>query len=427
MPVTPKYTWEQTLETLTVHIEIPGITRCRPDVFATSALLKVNALPYLFHLDLLHDVDDTQTAAAVTDQGVTFMLRKGHAQPQRVRLLARRASALVRLGDLPAATGDYKQALQLDPSNANIRHDLLEVQHCSSIKVSDRAAARQLADARLAAQDYAGAAEAYTALLHGKRAMLLRLLVRRGSALAHGKRYGEACLDYAATSAPEKTRPGEKKGFVEEMRFVAMRLHTKDQAPKEGQKPAENPWQKWQPTREGYLRFLTESKAVYEVLERIVEEASHPEYKLFRNTGLERSARLAQDVAWMQNEFRLAPVQLSEDGPGISYARLLSELAETDPQAFLCHFYNIYFAHTAGGRMIGTKVAGMLLDGRELEFYRYDGEVREKLDAVRERLNEVAEGWSREQKDRCLAETEKSFSYSGGLLRTIVVPAGEEA
>ena len=33
-------------------------------------------------------------------------------------------------------------------------------------------------------------------------------------------------------------------GFVEEMRFVAMRLHTKDQAPKEGQKPAENPWQK---------------------------------------------------------------------------------------------------------------------------------------------------------------------------------------
>ena len=33
----------------------------------------------------------------------------------------------------------------------------------------------------------------------------------------------------------------------------------------------------WQPTREGYLRFLTESKAVYEMLERIVVEASHPE------------------------------------------------------------------------------------------------------------------------------------------------------
>ncbi len=31
-------------------------------------------------------------------------------------------------------------------------------------------------------------------------------------------------------------------GFVEEMRFVAMKLHTKDQAPKEGQKEsAEKP------------------------------------------------------------------------------------------------------------------------------------------------------------------------------------------
>ena len=34
-------------------------------------------------------------------------------------------------------------------------------------------------------------------------------------------------------------------GFVEEMRFVAMKLHTKDQAPKEGgQKAAEQPFQK---------------------------------------------------------------------------------------------------------------------------------------------------------------------------------------
>ena len=43
--------------------------------------------------------------------------------------------------------------------------------------------------------------------------------------------------------------------------------------------------------------------------------------KLFRNTGLERSAHLAQDVAWMQSEYGLAPVTLSDDGPGRSYAR----------------------------------------------------------------------------------------------------------
>ena len=41
---------------------------------------------------------------------------------------------------------------------------------------------------------------------------------------------------------------------------------------------------------------------------------------------------------------------------GFAIGRLLEDLAKTNPQAFLCHFYNIYFAHTAGGRMIGLKV-----------------------------------------------------------------------
>ena len=50
--------------------------------------------------------------------------------------------------------------------------------------------------------------------------------------------------------------------------------------------------------------------------------------------------------------------------------RLLGELARAAPPAFLCHYYNVYFAHTAGGRMIGAKVASMILDGQELAFYK---------------------------------------------------------
>ena len=76
MPVRPEFTWQQTLESVTVRVQVPGVTRCKPDVFATSALLKVNALPCLFHLDLMHDVEDAKTVAAVTDQGVTFTLIK---------------------------------------------------------------------------------------------------------------------------------------------------------------------------------------------------------------------------------------------------------------------------------------------------------------------------------------------------------------
>lgn len=33
----------------------------------------------------------------------------------------------------------------------------------------------------------------------------------------------------------------------------------------------------WQPTREGYLKFLVESKLVYDALEQVVQEASVPE------------------------------------------------------------------------------------------------------------------------------------------------------
>lgn len=137
----------------------------------------------------------------------------------------------------------------------------------------------------------------------------------------------------------------------------------------------------------------------------------------FVNTGLERGAALAQDVAWFVSTQGLdAPVA---SGPGVEYAAYLRELAQSDPPAFLCHWYNVYFAHSAGGRMIGSKVGQMLGLQQALAFYAYQGEMSDHLQAVRENINAVAEGWSREDKDRCLAETSKSFELSGKLLRLI--------
>ena len=85
----------------------------------------------------------------------------------------------------------------------------------------------------------------------------------------------------AATTAekPQKRYPGEAKGFVEEMRFVAMKLHTKEQA-KEGEKEVKKPEEervtKWEPTIDGYLRFLVDSKLVYDTLEKIIDDAAYP-------------------------------------------------------------------------------------------------------------------------------------------------------
>eukprot|EP00746_Dinoflagellata_sp_MGD_P163309 gnl/MRDRNA2_/MRDRNA2_91274_c0_seq1.p1 gnl/MRDRNA2_/MRDRNA2_91274_c0~~gnl/MRDRNA2_/MRDRNA2_91274_c0_seq1.p1 ORF type:complete len:367 (-),score=64.37 gnl/MRDRNA2_/MRDRNA2_91274_c0_seq1:86-1186(-) len=223
-----------------------------------------------------------------------------------------------------------------------------------------------------------------------------------------------------ATAEKRRPRPGERKGFIEEMRMVAMRLHTKDQAPKEGKKEAPKNRPKFAPTREGYLSFLVESKIVYDALETLMATASHPSYANFQNTGLERSAALEKDIDTLTKEYGLQVPIPDADGPGRTYADLLTKLAVDDPPAFMCHFYNVYFAHSAGGRMIGKMVSDSVLDGKQLAFYEYEGEMKDLLEKVKEKINAGAEEWSREEKDHCLEETEKSFKYSGALLRCIM-------
>lgn len=72
----------------------------------------------------------------------------------------------------------------------------------------------------------------------------------------------------------------------------------------------------------------------------------------FKSTGLERSGQLSKDLDW----FKEAGYSIPEPSkPGIAYSNYLQQLSENDPPAFICHFYNIYFAHTAGGRIIGKK------------------------------------------------------------------------
>jgi hypothetical protein len=58
----------------------------------------------------------------------------------------------------------------------------------------------------------------------------------------------------------------------------------------------------------------------------------------------------------MQQTYNLPDPVVAGDGPGKRYALHLQQLARDDPQYFICHYYNFFFAHTAGGRMIGTKV-----------------------------------------------------------------------
>ena len=155
-----------------------------------------------------------------------------------------------------------------------------------------------------------------------------------------------------------------------------MALHTRQQAPREGQaeakKQEQTPVQTWQPGRADYLQFLVDSQHVYATMEELV--ATTPEFATFRDSGLERSEPLKRDIAWFATEGVEAP-KVAPQGAG--YASMLREMvADGELEKFVCHFYNFYFAHTAGGRMIGKRMGAMLLDGKTLAFYAWekDGE-----------------------------------------------------
>lgn len=59
-------------------------------------------------------------------------------------------------------------------------------------------------------------------------------------------------------------------------------------------------------------------------------------------------------------------------------------------QVFTCHFYNFYFAHTAGGRMIGKMMSDKLLDGHKLNFYLWPAGNVDKVRQMRPLLQDDA-------------------------------------
>ncbi|KAI3465405.1 hypothetical protein Pfo_022068 [Paulownia fortunei] len=218
--------------------------------------------------------------------------------------------------------------------------------------------------------------------------------------------------------------PGEKKGVTEEMRFVAMKLRNSGKRKSKGNSAAggetdeeevENDGEKgnnfsekndddedgetWQPSMEGFLKYLVDSRLVFSTVERIVDESSDVSYVYFRKTGLERSDCLSGDLEWFSQQGNVIP---EPSNPGVEYAQYLEELAENSPPLFLCHFYNIYLSHSWWTR-------------RELEFHRWEGDPEDLLKGVREKLNALGE------KNKCLREATKAFRFLGQIVQLIIL------
>ncbi|GMI05134.1 hypothetical protein TrRE_jg2671, partial [Triparma retinervis] len=231
------------------------------------------------------------------------------------------------------------------------------------------------------------------------------------------------------------------------LRDAAMKLHTVDQAPREGKAPAQRPVSNWAPGRVEYLSFLRDSLEVYTAFEEIIDKTEGLEG--LRDTGLERSEALRKDMKFFEDKYKLKMPKVGQ--PGRAYATYLRTLADkqADKQAdgqqnegqqdpnsnnavnnandnandnndwlprFVCHYYNHYFAHTAGGRMIGKKMGDLLLDSHTLNFYQWSGDVRSHMEGVKNEIDGMAEGWGEEGREICLEETGNTFRYAGGLL-----------
>lgn len=256
-----------------------------------------------------------------------------------------------------------------------------------------------------------------------------------------------------------KLYPGETEGITEEMRFVAMRLRNvggkythrvkrsggsgsdsgsdgeaEEVATGEGEGEGEGGGEgdaggglssdgseggeTWVPSLEGFVKYLVDSKLVFDTIERVVDESSDVAYAYFRKTGLERSEGLSKDLEWFSQQNVVIP---NPSNAGISYSEYLEQLAEKSAPLFLSHFYNIYFSHIAGGQLIVNQVSQKILEGRHLEFCQWEGDMHESLKGVREKLNMLGEHWSRDEKNKCLREATKSFRYMGQIVRLIIL------
>eukprot|EP00612_Vaucheria_litorea_P000965 CAMPEP_0171460894 /NCGR_PEP_ID=MMETSP0945-20130129/5579_1 /TAXON_ID=109269 /ORGANISM="Vaucheria litorea, Strain CCMP2940" /LENGTH=228 /DNA_ID=CAMNT_0011987171 /DNA_START=314 /DNA_END=1000 /DNA_ORIENTATION=- len=219
------------------------------------------------------------------------------------------------------------------------------------------------------------------------------------------------------TKRPKMPKPDPNSFIQTEMRRIVMRLHTRSQSAEGKVEDKGKKFSEWKPTLTGYVQFLVDSRLIYSTLDEIVN--SSDDLVKFRKTGLERVSALDFDLIWLAENYQ----NLSIPKPtsiSVEYADYLREISQRSVPRFICHFYNHYFAHTAGGMRIGLKVSEACLDNHTLQFYKYgDENMKELLEVTRKNIDSMALSWDREAKDECLDEIPMTFKYGSAITSSI--------
>jgi len=221
-----------------------------------------------------------------------------------------------------------------------------------------------------------------------------------------------AFVSSLAMSAPTDTA-AEKESFIDtELRAAAMKLHTRVQAPREGQAEEKVQKEPYVTTHDDYMAFLVDSQHVYQAIEDVI--GTTEAFVVFRDSPLDRVKALDTDIAFMEKEYSIKKPDVGK--PGQDYANVIRQLGTDGGIAeILCHYYNFYFAHTAGGRMIGKQMSSLLLDKKTLEFYKWDGNINKIKDRVKGEIEDMVVNWSPEERKRCTDQTAAAFKGGGSL------------
>ncbi|KAL9154929.1 hypothetical protein ABFS82_10G149200 [Erythranthe guttata] len=83
-----------------------------------------------------------------------------------------------------------------------------------------------------------------------------------------------------------------------------------------------------------------------------MNQSSDVSYAYFIKTGLERAGSISKNLEFLREQSNVIP---EPSNPGTTYVQYLEELAEKTLPLFLCHLYNIYFSHIAGGQVIAKQ------------------------------------------------------------------------
>jgi heme oxygenase len=177
-----------------------------------------------------------------------------------------------------------------------------------------------------------------------------------------------------------------------------------------------------QTTKQDLLQFFCDSLKVYDTLETIIRKVEI--LSSLQNHGLERQEALKQDIEWLLGNDKSLTVPVCGQA-GLDYSNYLEGLItpKQNIPKFICNFYNFYFAHTAGGVVVGKGLSKRLLNDAPLEFYQWkSGNMQELKKEFCEKIDSIAEKWTADEKKDCLGECLTTFRFAGSLLKYVTVP-----